>query len=148
MQPDGRLGFDKWVITQGSVSSIDLTPNEKTGNLRMVLDDESMIFAPPKESGFSGVTAWIPTDRGLDTDFSQDSRVYVVGKLNRGKAVDPVTKQPLPEVPGDIMINVWGLYVPEIFKVKAEVKALTSESLTPAQEETPEDEETPEGEEW
>jgi hypothetical protein len=141
-QRDGRLDPDKWVITQGSVSSPPIERNEKTGNYRMVLDDESLLYAPPKESGFAGVTCWVPSDRSIDRDFGQDSRVYVVGRLVRGKAIDQLTRQPIEGGVGDLMINVWGIYCPEMFKVKAEVKALTNASLEP------EPESSEEGEEW
>ena len=128
--------IDRWVVTEGTVSVLNLEPNPTTQNLMMILDDESLLFAP--KEGSRGVTCWIPTDRNIEIDFAQDSRVYVVGKTTRGKARDPVTGQSTDE-PGDIMINVYGIYCPEMFKVKLEPVPLTEEALQPVSEEVPED---------
>jgi hypothetical protein len=132
--------WDRWVIVEGNVSLLNLEPNPKTQNMMMILDDESLLFAP-KESGNTGVACWIPIDRGIEIDFCQDSRVYVVGRTTQGKKRDPITRQ-LTDEPGDVNINVFGIYCPEMFKVCAPAElpedALDAEPV----------ENSPEGEEW
>ncbi len=132
--------FDRWVVVEGNVSLLNLEPNAKTQNMLMILDDESLLFAP-KEGGSSGVACWIPTDRGIEIDFCQDSRVYVVGRTSQGKKRDPITKQTLDE-PGDVNINVFGIYCPEMFKV-CQKPAIPKTALDAEQAES-----SPEGEEW
>jgi len=63
-------------------------------------------------------------------DFGQESRVFVVGKTSRGKAKDPITGNYLEGVPGDVSINVYGLYAPEIFKV-SQATPLSEASVIP-----------------
>jgi len=103
--------------------------------MRMVLDDESLLFAPQKEGGRIGVTCWIPTDRKIELDFAQDSRIYVVGKTTQGRQRDPITGELTDEL-GDVMINVYGIYCPEMFKVKLETEQLPENALDVVTEET------------
>lgn len=123
---------DRWCVTEGTVSMLNLEPNAKTQNLFMILDDESLLFSGKEEN--SGVACWIPTDRGIEIDFAQDSRVYVIGKTSQGKKVDKVTKQKLDE-PGDVNINVFGIYCPDMFKVVQETPKLSESALDTAPEE-------------
>lgn len=116
----------RWVITEGNVTMLNLEPNAKTGNMMMIITDESLMFSGDQ----TGVVCWIPTDRGIEIDFGVESRIFVVGKTTRGKARDPITQE-LTEAPGDVMINVYGIYAPEMFKVKATVEPVTKESLVP-----------------
>ncbi len=109
--------YSRVVITEGTVSILALEPNAKTGNMRMVLDDESLLFAPEKEGRSIGVTCWIPTDRNIVMDFIQDSRVYVVARTSQGKKTDMITGQKTDEL-GDVMLNIFGIYCPEMFKVR------------------------------
>ena len=126
---------DRWIITEGTVSILNLEPNPITQNMRMVLDDESLLFAPQKEGGRIGVTCWIPTDRKIELDFAQDSRIYVVGKTTQGRQRDPITGELTDEL-GDVMINVYGIYCPEMFKVKLETEQLPENALDVVTEET------------
>jgi hypothetical protein len=128
----------RWCITQGIVSNLNLEPNEKTKNMRMTLDDESLMFATEKEGRSVGVQFWIPTDRNLDMEFGQDSRIYVVGKTGRGKAYDRETRQQLDE-PGDVNFNVYGIYIPDIFRISKEVEPVPESSLSPTDEPLGED---------
>jgi hypothetical protein len=114
----------------------------------MVIDDESLLFTGKEETG-RGITVWIPTERNIVIDFTQDSRVYVLGKTTRGKAIDPITRQPTDE-PGDVMLNAYGIYCPELFKVKASVKPVTAETLSPlpTEAEPVGEEESPSNGDW
>ncbi len=128
----------RWIITEGNVANLNLEPNAKTGNMMMLLTDESLMFAGEDKRA---VACWIPTDRPLVIDFGVESRVLVVGKTSRGKARDEVTGQKLDDVPGDVMINVYGVYAPELFKVAPEVQPVSESSLVPKPEGKPETEE-------
>jgi len=138
--------YDRTVITEGTVSLINLEPNAKTGNLRMIIDDETLLFGPQEEGSRPGVTCWIPTDRNIEIDFGQDSRIYVIGQTSRGKKFDPLTGQSTDE-PGDVMINVFGIHCPEMFKVKLEPEPLPETALDVVNEPT-ETSETVEEEAW
>ena len=120
----------RWVITEGSVTNLSLEPNAKTGNRFMGITDESLMFGG---SDKTSVMCWIPADRNIVIDFGQESRVFVVGKTSRGKAKDPITGNYLEGVPGDVSINVYGLYAPEIFKV-SQAMPLTEASVVPQAE--------------
>ena len=121
--------FGAWVVTEGNVNMMNLEPNPKTGNTYIILSDESLMFTGNQDSVF----CWIPQNRGIEVDFGQESRVLIVGSTSRGKARDPVTKEELEGVPGDIMLNALGIFAPEIFKVKPDVLPLTEASLAPAE---------------
>ena len=115
------------VITEGTVVNMNLEPNATTGNMYIIISDETLLFSGTDKTG---VMNWIPTDRGIVMDFAQDTRVFVVGKTARGKARDPITKETLEGVPGDVMLNVYGLYAPEMYKVPAaEVAPVPEKSL-------------------
>ncbi len=116
------------VVTEGSVVNMNLEPNAKTGNIYLIISDESLLFGG---SDKTGVMNWIPTDRNIVIDFAVETRVFVVGKTTRGNARDPITKEVLEGVQGDVMLNVYGLYAPEMFKVAPEVQPVTEASLTP-----------------
>jgi len=120
--------WSRWVVTEGNVSLLNVEPNSTTQNMRMVMDDESLLFAPVEPGRSLGITCWIPTDRGIVIDFAQDSRIYIVGRTTQGKKQDPITKEKTEE-PGDVMINVYGIYCPDMFKV-IEADDVPEEALT------------------
>ncbi len=121
----------KWVITEGSVSSLKLEPHPKTQNMSISLYDESLTFGG---SDKNSVMCWVPTDRGIEIDFGQESRIYIVGRTNRGKAFDPATRAVLEGVPGDVSINVYGIFAPEMFKVSPSVLPVTPQSVGSTEE--------------
>jgi hypothetical protein len=117
----------RFVITEGTVVNMNLEPNPKTGNIYLIVSDESLLFSGTDKTG---IMNWIPTDRNIVVDFAVESRVFVVGKTTRGQARDPITKETLEGVPGDVMLNVYGLYAPEMFKVAPEIQPVTEESIS------------------
>ena len=123
-----------WVVTEGSVVNLNLEANAKTGNMYMILTDESLLFSGGDKTG---VMCWIPTDRNIVMDFGQESRVFIVGKPRRGNAKDPVTGEYMKGTQGDVSLTVYGIYAPEIFKTPSDVLPVTAKSLipTPATEE-------------
>jgi hypothetical protein len=118
--------FNRWVVTEGSVTMINPEPNAKTGNAMMMITDESMLFSGKDKTA---VTVWIPKELIPSIDFGVESRVFVVGSTSQGKAKDPVTNQVLEDVPGDVMINALGLYAPELFKQAPAVLPVTEQSV-------------------
>ena len=126
----------RWIITEGNVANLNLEPNAKTGNMMMLLTDESLMFAGEDKRA---VACWIPTDRPITIDFGVESRILVVGKTSRGKARDEITGEKTDE-PGDVMINVYGVYAPEMFKVSPEVQPVTEAALIPKAEAEPKEE--------
>lgn len=121
--------FNRLMITEGSVTQLNLEPNPKTNNMMMTITDETLMFGTDK----TGVLCWVPADRSIEMDFGVESRVFVVGRTTQGKARDPVTKQ-ITDEPGDVMINVIGLYAPELFKVSPDVETITPESVSESKE--------------
>jgi hypothetical protein len=122
----------RWIVTEGSVAMLNLEPNVKTGNMFMILSDESLIFGG---SDKTGVMCWIPSDRNIKMDFGVESRVFVIGKTNRGNAKDPITGEIQKGVPGDVSLNVYNIYAPEMFKTMPEVIPLTAQAVTPSNKE-------------
>jgi len=118
----------RWIITEGNVVNMNLEPNAKTSNMMMTIWDEPMMFAGEDKRP---ITCWIPTDRNVEIDFGVDSRVYVLGRTARGKARDPITGLTLEGVPGDVMINIYGVFAPLMFKVAPPVKPVTEAAMTP-----------------
>lgn len=130
---DHEKDNSRWCITIGTVLSLDLEPNQKTGNMRMTLDDESLMFAPNRDEKSIGILCWIPSDRKIDLEFSQDSRVYAIGRSGRGKAYDRETRQVL-DTPGDVQLNVYGIYIPNIYRVQPDEEPVTEEAFIPPKE--------------
>ena len=116
----------RWIVTEGSVSNLNLEPHPKTQNMSISLYDESLTFGG---SDKTAIMCWVPTDRNIEIDFGQESRIYIIGRPNRGKAKDPVTKAVLEGVPGDVSINVYGVFAPEMFKVSPAVLPVTPQSV-------------------
>ncbi len=90
----------KFVITDGSVSSVNMTPN-KFGTRRVTITDLNSDF-DYEGGGWAGTTCWIPAH--INIDFGIGSTVVIVGR----------TSQRVEDgVPGDATLNVSGLLVTE-----------------------------------
>jgi hypothetical protein len=142
---------NRWLITEGSVELLVLEPVGVNQNYRMVIYDESLLFKE-KEMIRAGVTCWIPSNRGIELDFGRDSRVFVVGKSGQSSTHRDLTTGEIINEPGDVTINVYGIYSPEFFKVKAKpVTEKTFESVLETPEPSsklPEAVEEEESDEW
>jgi len=90
---------DRFVFTDGSVTSINMNPT-KNGNRIINLDDLNTDFDFDSE-GWSGTTCWIPSN--IDIDFGIGSNVIVVGRTSQSRDMDG-NLQP-------VTINVTGLHV-------------------------------------
>ena len=90
--------YDDFVITEGDVIYLDEDPHPRTGNLRMVLYDDTM-----EDRG--GYTCWIPEDFVEKVDFGTASRLIVSGTTSENEFNGEV----------DYNVNIAGLYaIPEL----------------------------------
>ena len=97
-----RAYVDKYVITDGSVSALNMKPNEKTGTRRMTINDLNSDF-DYEGGGWAGTTCWIP--KYVDIDFGIASSVIVGGQTSQRTHDDGTTDSS--------SINVRGLFVTE-----------------------------------
>ena len=65
---------------------------------------------------------------GIDINFGQNSKVYVIGRTSQGDKWDAETKQVLKGVPGDVVIWAMGVYARFNSKPK-DIKPITGVSL-------------------
>ncbi len=93
---------DKYVITDGSVSAINMKKNEKTGTRRITLNDLNSDF-DYEGGGWAGTTCWVPSY--IDINFGIGSSVVVVGQTSQKTNEDGTL--------GSTTINVRGLLVTE-----------------------------------
>ncbi len=108
---------ERFVITDGSVSNINMTPN-KMGSRRMVITDLNSDF--DYEGGsWAGTTCWIPPH--LDVDFGLNSGVVVVGRTTQGRNDDGSLR--------DVSLNVSGILVTENRGVVVEPFEVEEEDL-------------------
>jgi len=92
--------YSRLVIIKGDVSTLILEPTS-IGSRRLIIDDQENL-----DIESSGVTCWVP--ERINIDFAEQSKVIVIGRTSRGKKFGE-QGQPTEE-PGDVMINVFGLY--------------------------------------
>ncbi len=89
---------DRFVFTDGSVTSINMTPT-KNGNRIVTLDDLNTDFDFDND-GWSGTTCWIPAH--IEIDFGIGSNVIVVGRTSQSRDNEGNLQ--------NVSINVTGLY--------------------------------------
>lgn len=103
--------YNRIVITEGSVSTLNLEPTA-FGSRVMNIEDEEL--ALENIDAKSGVTCWLPLRENID--FAEGSKVLVVGRTNQGKRKDDEGN--LTEELGDITINTFGVYAIPAFKIE------------------------------
>ena len=148
--------YNRLAIVEGDVTTLVLEPTS-VGSKRLVLDSEQEKF----DLESPGTTCWVP--ERINIDFAEQSKIVVIGRTTRGKKLDD---QGVPtEEPGDVMINVFGLYPLPDYKIQPNVKELTEENTKVEEEEptgedefhgkdpadptdNPPKEETPSGGDW
>lgn len=89
---------DRFVFTDGSVTSINMTPT-KNGNRILTLDDLNTDFDFDGD-GWSGTTCWIPPH--MDIDFGIGSNVVVVGRTSQSSDIEGILQ--------NVTINVTGIH--------------------------------------
>ena len=100
-QTSDKRYAEKFVITDGSVSSVNMTPN-KFGTRRVTITDLNSDFDYDGGS-WAGTTCWVPPH--IDIDFGIGSSVVVVGRTSQGRNDDGSF--------GDVNLNVSGVLVIE-----------------------------------
>jgi hypothetical protein len=113
--------FNRLVITEGDVSSLNLEPTA-FGSRIMTIDDEAL--ALENIEGADGITCWL--SNRINIDFAEGSKVIVVGKTNQGKKKDELGL-PTEEL-GNVSINVYGVYALPQYKIAIpKVEEITEE---------------------
>jgi hypothetical protein len=97
----GKSYAERFVVTDGSVSSVNMTPNAY-GTRRVTITDLNSDF--DYEGGsWAGTTCWFPSH--VDIDFGIGSSIIVVGRTSQGRNEDGSV--------GDVTLNVSGVLVAE-----------------------------------
>ena len=97
----GKPYAERFVVTDGSVSSVNMTPNSY-GTRRVTITDLNSDF--DYEGGsWAGTTCWFPSH--VDIDFGIGSSIIVVGRTSQGRNEDGSV--------GDVTLNVSGVLVVE-----------------------------------
>ena len=110
--------FNRLVIVEGDVSTLILDPTI-VGSRRLILDQDQEDIDLESE----GTTCWVPLR--TDIDFAEQSKVIVIGRTARGKKRDDQGN--FTDEPGDVMINVFGLYCLPEYKIQPNIIGLTEE---------------------
>jgi hypothetical protein len=114
-ESEGKPYAQRFVITDGSVSSVNMTPN-KFGTRRVTVTDLNSDF--DYEGGsWAGTTCWIPAH--VNIDYGIGSTVILVGRTSQGKTQDGGI--------GDVTLNVSGVLCLENRGVVAEPYEAASE---------------------
>jgi len=127
--------YNRVCVINGDVSTLNLEPNSN-GTRLMVVEDAEMIM---EDIESPGLTCWVP--QHINIDFGEQSKVIVIGRTSQGKKRDEQGNQ--TDEPGDIMLNVMGVYALPQYKVNPVVEKLTEDNTSvtesPAKEETKEE---------
>lgn len=130
--------YNRLVIVEGDISTLVLEPTS-VGSRRIVLEDENKVL---EDLEALGTTCWIP--QRINIDFGEQSKVIILGRTGQGFKLGD-DRRPTDE-PGDIMINVFGLYALPEYKIQPQVKEITEENIETTEEEKVEEKPTtPEG---
>ena len=105
----------RFVITDGTVISIDATPN-RVGNKRMSITDVNSDYNYDR-AGWAGTTCWIPPH--IEIDFGINSTVLVVARTSQGRNDDGSLREVSLNVSGLLCINNMGV-VAEPFEADEE----------------------------
>ena len=128
---NNATNYNRLVLIEADVETLNLEPNSVTGSRRMVIDDEENSL----DLDSQGITCWLP--KRLNIDFAEGSKIIIAGRTGRGKKRDENGN--VLDEPGDITINTFGVYAIPKFKVSPEVEPLTEDSLVIKPDNTIED---------
>jgi len=95
------------VVTDGIVTSMNLTPNEKTGNRVMWVEPIDANYGFSDEDIPESTPIWIP--EGVEIDFGVGSDVIVVGRTNQTQKRDE-DGMPIDGEFNPVTINLYGVY--------------------------------------
>lgn len=121
--------YNRLAIVEGDVSTLILEPTS-VGSRRIVLEDESKML---EDLESLGVICWIPPR--INIDFGEQSKVIVLGRTTQGKKLG--TDGKTTDEPGDMMLNVFGLYAIPEYKIEPNIKEITEKETEADEEEEP-----------
>jgi len=115
--------FNRICVVEGDVSILNLEPTA-FGSRIMSLEDAN---ASLEDMDTKGVTCWLP--ERINIDFAEGSKVLVVGRTGQGKKKDEQGNA--TEEPGDVTLNVFGIYALPEYKIElpVEIQPITEENL-------------------
>tara|TARA_Y100000593_G_scaffold17268_1_gene34553 strand:+ start:25383 stop:26618 length:1236 start_codon:yes stop_codon:yes gene_type:complete len=97
----------KMVLTDGIVTSMNLTPNEKTGNRVMWIEPVDANYGFEDEEMSDSTPVWIP--EGVDINFGIGSDVVLLGRTNQTQKRDTDGNY-LDDEWNPVSINLFGVY--------------------------------------
>ena len=97
----------KMVLTDGIVTSMNLTPNEKTGNRVMWIEPVDANYGFEDEEMSDSTPVWIP--EGVNIDFGIGSDVILLGRTNQTQKKDGDGNY-LDDEWNPVSINLYGVY--------------------------------------
>tara|TARA_R110000744_G_scaffold147724_2_gene260754 strand:+ start:612 stop:1832 length:1221 start_codon:yes stop_codon:yes gene_type:complete len=105
---------ERFVISDGTVTSMNMTPN-RMGSRRVTITDVNSDYS--YDGTWAGTTCWIPAH--LDLDFGINSNVLVVGRTSQGRNEDGSFREVSLNLSGILCINNMGV-VAEPFEAEEE----------------------------
>jgi hypothetical protein len=113
------------VVTDGIVSSMNLTPNERTGNRTIYIEPLDANYGYDEEDIPDSTPCWVPSH--IDINFGVGSDVIVVGRTNQTLKKDETGAQ----IPGEfnsVSINLFGVF-PRVIVGAADVVMTEDEDI-------------------
>ncbi len=110
-----KTDWNRLALVEGDVSILNTEPTAFGSRMMIIEDAETSL----ENLDAPGLTCWIPSSVNLD--FAEGSKVIVVGKTAQGKSRDD------PNVLGDVMMNVLGVYVIPEYKIEPEAEIVEDE---------------------
>jgi hypothetical protein len=101
--------FNRLVCVEGDVSMLNLEPTA-FGSRILVLEDMEKTL---EDLDAKSLTCWVP--ERINIDFGEGSKCLVVGRTSQGKRRDEQGNA--TEEPGDIMLNVFGVWALPEYKI-------------------------------
>ena len=95
------------VVTDGIVTSMNLTPNERSGNRVMWVEPVDANYGFDEDDIPESTPIWVPSH--LDINFGVGSDVVVVGRTNQTQKKDE-NGMPLDGEYNPVTINLYGVY--------------------------------------
>ncbi len=105
---------ERFVITDGTVTNINMTPNT-IGSRRLTITDVNSDYS--YDGSWAGTTCWVPPH--LDIDFGINSSILVVGRTSQGRNEDGSMRDVALNLSGVLCINNMGVVV-EPFEAEEE----------------------------
>lgn len=106
-----RLDPTRLTLLDANLVFVDPEPNEKTGNHRMVVDDDSIGFGEDDE-GRRGTVIWLPKDFYGEVEHAgRGTRMYIMGQTTQPQTSINFETGERVDTPGDVGMNATGLKV-------------------------------------